>query len=113
MIRHAFLHYIRTTFIGEQARHSLTAYENKAKKPLLLLESKTTLNEALRQTLKLEAVKLAVGFSIRLQRHCGGAGHLPSKRRDYQQFMCQHCRSTGHFWKLCSQRPEEETAIHW
>jgi hypothetical protein len=53
-------------------------------------------------------------FSIRLQRHCGGASHLPSKRRDYWQFMCQHCRSTGHFYKLCPQRPEEErVVIHW
>jgi hypothetical protein len=81
-----FLHYMRTTFIGKQARHLLTAYENNAKKWLLLLGSKTTLNEAPRQTLKLEVVKLVVGavvFSIRLQRHCGGASHLPSKRRDY------------------------------
>jgi hypothetical protein len=112
MITMSFLHYMRTIFIGEQARHSLTAYKNKAKEWLLLLGSKTILNEALRQTLKMEVVKLAVGFSIRLQRRCEGASHLPSKRRDYRQFMCQHCRSTSHFWKLCPQRLEEEMMIH-
>jgi hypothetical protein len=34
-------------------------------------------------------------------RHCGGAGHCPSKRRDYPQLECQRCRNAGHSQKFC------------
>jgi hypothetical protein len=56
-------------------------------------------NKAVRQTLELEVVKRAVGFSSGLRKvtgHCGGVGPFRNERRDCTQIKSQRCRSTGH-----------------
>jgi hypothetical protein len=61
-----FLHYTRTMCIEELAGHYVDGIKVQDIKQQLLLGVDRMVSEALRQTLKLEVVKLAVRSSIRL-----------------------------------------------
>jgi hypothetical protein len=98
------------TFIQTEATHSfIDGVRDREVKQHLLMGGDRTLNEALNQALKLEAVQAAAGPLARLRELTGAparASHPPDRQREGRP-LCWQCGSAGHLRRDGRRRPPD------
>ena len=98
-------------FIQAVAAHCfIDAVRDREMKQHLLIGGDRTLNEALDQALKLEAVKAAAGPQARLREltEAPARASQPPDRRREGRHLCWQCGSAGHLRRDCRRGPRED-----